>query len=199
MDIDSNEELVFYAFNSSPNRLFIVDGVTAAIEWDSQSEGFTTINIAGYLELTYNGLNENYGYGSPFCDVNNDGIYEIAFYAYDGSVSRIYIVGSSGSSSVKNINIFPSSSKLEQNYPNPFNPSTTIRYILAGPENISIKIYNVSGQVIKEITRDQNQAGEYEVVWDGKNDFGNRVSSGTYFYQIKAGNYVEAKKMILIK
>ena len=88
---------------------------------------------------------------------------------------------------------------LQQNYPNPFNPSTTIRYSITTPENVSIKIYDIAGKLVNEITREHNQAGEYELIWNGKNNFGERVSSGTYFYQIVAGDYVEAKKMILIK
>ena len=89
--------------------------------------------------------------------------------------------------------------KLEQNFPNPFNPSTTIRYSITSPENVSINIYDVSGQLVKEITKDHNQAGEYEVIWGGMNNYNQKVSSGAYFYQITAGNYVEAKKMILLK
>ena len=70
---------------------------------------------------------------------------------------------------------------------------------MLGPENIAIKIYDVSGQLVKEINKEHNQAGEYEVNWDGKNNFGQQVSSGTYFYQLRVGNYSEAKKMILLK
>jgi len=93
----------------------------------------------------------------------------------------------------------PDEFNLQQNYPNPFNPSTTIRYSITTPENVSIKIYDIAGKLINEITREHNQAGEYEVIWNGKNNFGERVSSGAYFYQIVAGNYVQAKKMILLK
>ncbi|MCW8961014.1 MAG: T9SS type A sorting domain-containing protein, partial [Ignavibacteriaceae bacterium] len=89
--------------------------------------------------------------------------------------------------------------QLSQNYPNPFNPSTTIRYSLTSPEKVSIKIYDVSGQLVKEINIEHSQSGEYEVVWDGTNNFNQKVSSGAYFYQISAGEYIEAKKMILLK
>ena len=103
-------------------------------------------------------------------------------------------------SALENNNITsPTKYTLKQNFPNPFNPSTTIRYSLLGPENISIKIYDVSGQLVKEINKEHNQAGEFEVIWDGKNNFSQKVSSGTYFYQLSVGNYNEAKKMILLK
>jgi flagellar hook assembly protein FlgD len=70
---------------------------------------------------------------------------------------------------------------------------------LSGPENISIKIFDVSGQLVKEINKEHNQAGEYEVIWDGSNNNREKISSGTYFYQIQAGHFVQAKKMILLK
>jgi nucleotidyltransferase/DNA polymerase involved in DNA repair len=88
---------------------------------------------------------------------------------------------------------------LFQNYPNPFNPSTTIQYSLTAPEKIAIRIYDVSGQIVKEINKEHNQAGKYEVIWDGTSDFGQKVSSGAYFYQLTVGNYTEAKKMILLR
>jgi hypothetical protein len=93
----------------------------------------------------------------------------------------------------------PEEFTLQQNYPNPFNPSTTIRYSITTPENVTIKIYDIAGKLIYEIAREHNQAGEYEVVWDGKNNFGERVSSGAYLYQIVAGDHVKAQKMILLK
>jgi len=89
--------------------------------------------------------------------------------------------------------------RLLQNYPNPFNASTTIRYLISSPENVSVRIFNLSGQLLKEITKKHNQAGEYEIVWYGTNNIGQRVSSGAYYYQLTVGNYIETKKMILLK
>lgn len=93
----------------------------------------------------------------------------------------------------------PTGFNLMQNYPNPFNPSTTIRYSINSPETVSIKIYDITGQLIKEIIKEHNQSGDYEVNWDGNDNYGYRVSSGAYFYQIIASDYSEAKKMILLK
>ena len=97
------------------------------------------------------------------------------------------------------VEIIPNEYSLFQNFPNPFNPNTTIRYSISSPEFVSIKISDVSGQLVKEINKEHNQAGVFEVIWDGTNNLGDRVSSGAYFYQLSVNNLSEAKKMILLK
>lgn len=90
--------------------------------------------------------------------------------------------------------------KLHQNYPNPFNPSTTIKYFVEKPCNVRIKIYNQLGQEICILSDKQMNAGEHSVTWDGKNNSGQRVSTGIYFYQINIGkNFSEIRKMLMIK
>ncbi len=89
---------------------------------------------------------------------------------------------------------------LEQNYPNPFNPTTNIRYTLPLQKRVSLKIYNIMGQVVKTLVNDQVQAkGTYEITWDGTNDAGIRVSSGTYIYSLEFGNFKKSKRMMLVK
>jgi hypothetical protein len=93
----------------------------------------------------------------------------------------------------------PNKMNIGQNYPNPFNPTTTIEYQLPQRGNVEIKIYNSIGEIIKTLITGEKEAGYYSVVWDGKNDAGNLVTSGVYFYQIKSGSFVQAKKMLLLK
>ncbi len=89
---------------------------------------------------------------------------------------------------------------LEQNYPNPFNPTTNIRYVLPLQKRVSLKIYNIMGQVVKTLVNDQVQTkGTYEITWDGTNDAGLRVSSGTYIYSLEFGNFKKSKRMMLVK
>jgi hypothetical protein len=88
---------------------------------------------------------------------------------------------------------------LEQNFPNPFNPSTEIVFKVAEPGIVNIKIYDVLGREIKTLLNDFRNNGIYSVVWDGDDYFGERVSSGVYFYRMEAGSYVETKKMMLMK
>ena len=100
----------------------------------------------------------------------------------------------------------PVAFKLGQNYPNPFNPSTTIpfkagsRKLGAGrPSRTTLKIYNVLGQLVKTLVDEEKSPGNYQVIWDGKNQKGNEVSSGIYFYQLRTGNYKETRKMSLLR
>jgi len=82
---------------------------------------------------------------------------------------------------------------------NPFNPSITIKYFIQSVDNVIIKIYGSLGKEIKTLVNETNLPGEYEVVWDGRDNGEKIVSSGTYFYQIQVGDYVQAKKMLLMK
>jgi hypothetical protein len=90
---------------------------------------------------------------------------------------------------------------LYQNYPNPFNPSTSIRYFVGGdtPVEVSLKIYNVAGQLVRTLLNDRKSPGEYDVIWNGKNESGQEVSSGMYFYKLQVSDYTETKKMVLLR
>jgi len=88
---------------------------------------------------------------------------------------------------------------IAQNYPNPFNPTTTIKYQLPKQSDVKIVIYNVLGQVVRTLVDNKVDAGYHQKVWDGMNEFGQRVSTGVYFYRMVAGDFVKSKKMILMK
>ena len=81
-----------------------------------------------------------------------------------------------------------------QNYPNPFNPETKIRYQLPTASKVVIKIYNILGSEVMELVNEQKEAGIYEAEFNASN-----LSSGTYIYKISADNFVQTKKMILLK
>ena len=89
--------------------------------------------------------------------------------------------------------------KLNQNYPNPFNPSTTIQYEIFQIGDVKIYIYDITGRLVKELVNEQKSTGKYSATWDGKDNSGNIVASGNYFYQIITNNFVQAKKMIFLK
>ena len=84
--------------------------------------------------------------------------------------------------------------ELSQNYPNPFNLSTTISYQIPGREFVSLKVYDILGREIATLVNEEKPAGSYEMQFTG-----NGLTSGIYFYKLKAGNYSETKKMILIR
>ncbi|MCB0282133.1 MAG: T9SS type A sorting domain-containing protein [Calditrichae bacterium] len=90
---------------------------------------------------------------------------------------------------------------LKQNYPNPFNPTTKIQFSLAKTSPVSLRIFDNSGRVVKTLYSGKKlEAGTlHEVVWDGTNNNGKNIASGTYYYQLKAGDRVDVKKMVLIR
>ena len=93
----------------------------------------------------------------------------------------------------------PTEFVLDQNYPNPFNPSTTIRYGLPEDSQVSLVIYDVRGNVVQTLESRQQSAGWYEVVWNGRSNDGQIVSTGLYFARIGAGNYNHVIKMLYVK
>jgi len=88
---------------------------------------------------------------------------------------------------------------LSQNYPNPFNPETVIKYQLTSPSVVSLKIYNLRGQEVRTLVNEIKTAGEYEVNWDGKDNFAESVASGVYVYRLQAGDDVAVKKLTLLR
>ncbi|MCI0692811.1 T9SS type A sorting domain-containing protein [candidate division KSB1 bacterium] len=93
----------------------------------------------------------------------------------------------------------PTEFALLQNYPNPFNPSTQIAYDLASQRHISLKIFNTMGQVVKTLVDGEQPAGRYTITWDGTSEAGTRVASGVYLYVIKAGDFVQSRRMTVLK
>ena len=93
----------------------------------------------------------------------------------------------------------PQSYSLAQNYPNPFNPATTIRYELRDSGSVSLSIYDMSGQRIRQLVDEHQQAGHYELEWDGRDASGARVATGVYLYGLRAGDFRSVRKMLLMK
>ncbi len=93
----------------------------------------------------------------------------------------------------------PTRTVLHPNYPNPFNPTTVIRYELASAAEVTIKIYNVTGALVKTLEARHRERGRYEAGWNGDNNRGQKVASGIYFYRLHAGGFTQTRKMILLK
>jgi predicted CXXCH cytochrome family protein len=96
-------------------------------------------------------------------------------------------------------NEIPIRFEISQNYPNPFNPTTNINFSLPRAENVLIKIYDIMGKEVKTLVNEKMAAGKFKVDWQSNNNEGKIVSSGVYFYKITAGNFVDTKKMILVR
>jgi hypothetical protein len=93
--------------------------------------------------------------------------------------------------------------QLFQNSPNPFNSVTTIQYTVSNRQNhpihTTLKIYNILGKEVRELVNTNRSTGSHSISWDGKNNEGKEVASGIYFYQLRAGDYRETRKLVLMK
>tara|TARA_B100001964_G_scaffold150860_1_gene166031 strand:- start:210 stop:1019 length:810 start_codon:yes stop_codon:yes gene_type:complete len=109
---------------------------------------------------------------------------------------------STGSATVLNEGAIVTSLELSQNYPNPFNPSTTISYNVETSGMVSLKIYDIMGRLVKTLINDYKSSGNqlgYNVVWDGKDNKGQQVSTGVYIYSLQTPGGNMTKKMVLMK
>jgi len=138
---------------------------------------------------------DNYGYPST-TDVS-----EIMLYSTYLSAEEILALGGPGGPSgvADNPNNVIRTYELEQNYPNPFNPSTNISFSIPKITDVEIIIYNTRGQVVKELLDKTMNPGQHNVIWNGKNDDGNIVSSGLYFYKLQTPDFVKVRKGVFIK
>ncbi|MGH7453199.1 MAG: FlgD immunoglobulin-like domain containing protein, partial [bacterium] len=93
----------------------------------------------------------------------------------------------------------PREFSLSQNSPNPFNPSTTIEYELPQQVEVKLLIFDILGQHVRTLVNQTQQAGHYAITWDGRNENGQQVASGTFLYQLRAGNFVQTRRMALVR
>jgi hypothetical protein len=113
--------------------------------------------------------------------------------------SRLSNVVSFTTTDVETGEVRPDHFELRQNYPNPFNPSTTISFSLPAQSRVTLKVFNMLGQTVCTLVDRMYPAGQYSVGWDGATDNGQRVASGVYFYQLRAGSQLLTKSMTFLK
>jgi hypothetical protein len=155
----------------------------------SQSPYFvtTTVNQANITETSYQ-MNS--------LDVGTTYYWRVSV-TTDSSTSgwsQVWSFTHPGLTDLEEEQIMPTTFSLHQNYPNPFNPSTTIRYGLPERSHVLLEVYNLAGQRVATLIDGEQQAGWNEVVFEDKT-----LASGLYFYRLQAGDFVETRKLILIK
>jgi hypothetical protein len=198
MDADPGEELVYYN-NDDPRRILILDGATGSVDW--YSGDFNTVTIAGYNFSGNEGHGKNFGF-SPFCDINGDGVKEITFWGRINAIDpfELFVVGVSGATSADDtmpeLNEVP---ELGQNFPNPFNPTTTIKYSIPADGMVSLTIYDIRGRQVRTLINEYQKSGSNEIQWDGRDNKGASIASGTYFYQLSIDGKSQSKKMLVLK
>ncbi len=182
-----------YAFDNGVKVFYLYpDGL---LQWGPKILSAASLGQKDDLELVLNSSDQAYFVWSDKRNDDND------VYAQnvrpDGSMgNKPSVVPEGKSTLVKGF-------ALQQNYPNPFNPQTTISYQLPVKTKIILKIYNMLGQEVRTLVNENKNAGNHSVVWDGKDNLGNRVSSGVYFYELELNNHLDIsrqiKKLLLIK
>jgi len=165
----------------------IADGATIVVTPDNASPRFTSIAKTGDV-LTWK--------TQDLFDIDlTAGTHALRFTFFGSGLSLNYIdLATVGALSVENEANVLKEFALAQNYPNPFNPSTVINYQLPMNNHVSLKVYDVLGKEIATLVDQDQQAGKYSVQMNGE-----KLSSGIYFYKLQAGNFVEIKKMTLLK
>ena len=108
-------------------------------------------------------------------------------------------VNANGNAPPTNAHTITPSFMLSQNYPNPFNPSTRIAFDLPRAVHVRLRVYNVKGELVSTIVDQHMTAGRKDITWNAKDNRGQAVSSGIYFYRLVAGEFVQTKKMVLLQ
>jgi len=93
----------------------------------------------------------------------------------------------------------PRAYRLAQNFPNPFNPVTTIKFDMKEKGPVTLKIYNVAGQLVRTLVDERKDAGAYSIAWDGRNNTGATVASGIYFYKMETKGFSATKKLVMLR
>ncbi len=127
-----------------------------------------------------------------------NGFYDVVvFNPYDASGSLLASFEVTGGSTP--VGDTPKQFALRPNYPNPFNPTTSIRFDVASRSHVTLRVYDVSGALVRTLADESMDAGSHVIEWNGRNDQGNPASSGVYFYRLTAPGFSDVRKMTLIK
>ena len=152
-----------------------------------------TISASGGTPLLLTGLPEN-GDFDPCYSKNGK------YVSYAGFTSAVPSSPLGNGTTVStNESSIPNQYILDQNFPNPFNPTTQIRFGIPEASNVTLRIYNSVGQLVKTLVDGNMSEGYHQVTWDATDNSGNKLSSGVYFYRITTGTFNQVNKMLLMK
>jgi hypothetical protein len=125
--------------------------------------------------------------------------YRVVAYDFNGNQGEFSEEVNAAVTGIEDASVLPKEFALYQNYPNPFNPETKIAFDLPARVDVSLTIYNMLGQKVKTLVNEPRPAGAYTILWDGSNNQGIKVASGIYVYTIRAGDFVQSRKMTFMK
>jgi hypothetical protein len=124
---------------------------------------------------------------------------DIRIYNYAIPYSEIQALYDINTSVTENNPEIPLENYLYQNYPNPFNGQSVIKFNLRKSGEVSLEVYNILGKKVRNLINKEMPNGFHSVTWDGRNDKGERVSSGVYFYKLKASGFSLSRKMLFLQ
>ncbi len=177
--------------------------VLAMFRWNAVTQNYAAVDPQqanpkqGYWILIFNAPNQIAVGGTEFTIV--DTLPQVsdtaAFYAQYGRVPP----PPPSPNRVEILSKIPENYALAQNFPNPFNPQTVIEYQLPEDGGVTLKIYTITGEEVRNLLEAHKAAGVHRVRWDGRNDAGQRVNSGVYIYRITMGEFTHARKLLLLR
>jgi Secretion system C-terminal sorting domain len=178
-------------YKAEENNIVPLDLSQKRITWDMSWAKTYGIKKISRIVLSPQGVTTDSN--STFIGVTM-GVRNLTF-IYDTLGKRVIDFDTTGGTGVSESQVqIPRGFVLEQNYPNPFNPSTTIRFTVPEREQVSLTVFNLLGQEVKNLFNEEKQKGSYEVSFNASN-----LPSGIYFYKLQSGNFVETRKMLLMK
>ncbi len=183
--------LVEFVDLDNDSDMDIVQNQSTGIAWMENLDG-----QGNFSESSLIASGVAFGGAKAFGDIDRDGIKDILGVVPNeyGVRSCVWLKGEGVTGVDGDNRIIPSSLTLYQNYPNPFNPATTIQYELPQRSDVQITVYDLAGRQVTTLLSETQEAGLQSVQWNATS-----VPSGMYFYQIKAGEFVQTKKMVLLK
>jgi len=195
----SNSELVTIILAPPENLTYQINGGNIVVmQWDTPS-GDETRNITGYRVYR-----DDIVIAEPVVGFYVDQNVPAGLHSY--YITALYGEFESNSSNIIEIEItsagndlLPIETRLGMNYPNPFNPQTTISFQLSEESIVELSVFNIKGEKVKTLVNGRLRAAYHSIEWNGTDQTGKSVSSGIYFYKIRAGTYFHARKMILMK
>ncbi len=203
----SNTPPAAFALLSPADGDTVGSNVNITFEWEAATDSDPvtyTLNILDGTTVVFSeaGIGgTTYSYSGS--DLALDSSYDWEVIASDGTSSTSSTTSFSFMTplvvSIDVGNTLPDEFALHQNYPNPFNPTTLIRYDLRDNVQVSLRIYNLLGQEVRTLVNEFQGAGSQQALWDGLDNKGNTVPSGIYIYQIEAGSFVHARKMVMLQ
>jgi hypothetical protein len=214
-DYDGDGNVDFFIAGSYNRRIFRVEysgsgalNDSTSYEWSTVYQDSTTDALGNLTELRFyyiafpqdrNALRD----GQTLVDMDGDNQREVVFTNQFGGEEASFVTVIEADNVVKveipDVATLPRDYVLHQNYPNPFNPTTQIAYDVPRAGNVSLKIYSVTGQLIKTLVDEYVGIGRHVATWDGTDNSGRPVSSGVYLYVLTAHNFRDAKTLTFLK